>query len=505
MENRLRILLLRPRPPKETIGLQHVMICEPLELEYLVGNIDKAKASVKIIDMILEKKPIEFFINKYRPHIVGMTAYITHVGAIKEMARKIKCLSNKTITVVGGVHAEVVPEDFRSKYIDYIICSNPVETFNKIIDRVRAGEDTKEVDETYIKSNANQLNLSSCCKDTKDKGETYIKSNDHQAYLASRCGDAKEIEGTYVKGKKHIRTSSYNILPPDRSSVKRYRKKYYYMFHNPCALIKTSLGCPYTCSFCFCKEITGGKYFARKLDEVMEELESIKEREVYIVDDDFLFNEDRLNLFCDELEKRNIHKRFLVYGRADFIASHEKVIGRLSRHGLSAVIVGVESVREKDLKDFNKRSSLENNEKAIRILQKYGIELYATMILQPDFTKKDFRQIEDYIIGLNVSFVNLQPLTPLPGTEIYDDYKDKILVSRKDYAMWDLAHIVLEPELMSIRQYYYQIIKTYARIVLRPDNIIKMFKKYGIKEVAKMWWGSQFVSLQYIGKIIRGR
>lgn len=457
MENRLRILLLRPRPPKETIGLQHVMICEPLELEYLVGNIDKTKASVKIIDMILEKKPIEFFINKYKPHIVGMTAYITHVGAVKEMARKIKCLSNKTITVVGGVHAEVVPEDFASKYIDCIICSNPVETFIKIIDRVRAG------------------------------------------------GDTKEIEGTYVRGKKHIRTSSYNILPPDRSSVKRYRKKYYYMFHNPCALIKTSLGCPYTCSFCFCKEITGGKYFARNIDEVMEELESIKEREIYIVDDDFLFNEDRLNLFCDELEKRNIHKRFLVYGRADFIASHEKVIGRLSRHGLSAVIVGVESVREKDLKDFNKRSSLENNEKAIRILQKYGIELYATMILQPDFTKKDFRQIEDYIIGLNVSFVNLQPLTPLPGTEIYDDYKDKILVPRKDYAMWDLAHIVLEPKYMSIRQYYYQIIKTYARIVLRPDNIIKMLKKYGIKEVAKMWWGSQFVTLQYIGKIIRGR
>ena len=270
-------------------------------------------------------------------------------------------------------------------------------------------------------------------------------------------------------------------------------------------MIKTSLGCPYTCNFCFCKEVTGGKYFARKLSEVIAELESIKEREIYIVDDDFLFNEDRLNDFCDELKKRNIHKRFLVYGRADFIATHEKIIKRLSKHGLSAVIVGIESVREKDLRDFNKRSSLENNEKAIRILQKYGIELYATMILQPDFTKKDFRQLEDYIVGLNVSFVNLQPLTPLPGTEIYADYKDKILVSRKDYAMWDLAHIVLEPKYMSIRQYYYQIIKTYAGIVLRPDNIIKMLKKYGIKEVIKMWWGSQFITMQYIGKIIRGR
>lgn len=457
MSKRLSILLVRPKPPKETIGLQHVMICEPLELEYLVGNIDKNKASVEIIDMILEKKPIEFFVDKYKPHIIGMTAYITHVGVVKEMAKAIKFVSKDIITVVGGVHAEVVPEDFVSNYIDYIICSNPIETFLKIIDKVISGVDTKD------------------------------------------------IKGTYIEGKKHIRSSSFNLFHPDREAVSKYRKRYYYMFHNPCALIKTSLGCPYKCNFCFCKEITGGKYYARQLDDVMKELESIKEREVYIVDDDFLFDEDRLNGFCDGLKERNINKRFLVYGRADFIASHERIIKRLSRYGLSAVIVGIESVREKDLKDFNKRSSLENNEKAIKILQKYGIELYATMILKPDFTKQDFKQIEDYIIGLNVSFVNLQPLTPLPGTEIYNDYKDKILVSRKDYAMWDLAHIVLKPEYMSIRQYYYQIIKTYARIVLRWDNIIKMLKKYGIKEVVKMWWGSQFVTMQYIKKIIRGR
>lgn len=457
MAEKIRILLIRPKPPKETIGLQHVMICEPLELEYLAGNIDKNKASVKIVDMILEKKPLEFFIDRYKPHIVGMTAYITHVGTVKKMAKKIKSLSKNTTVVVGGVHAEVVPEDFLSQYIDYIICSDPIGTFLKITDAVMEGK------------------------------------------------EKKDIEGSYIKGGSYVRKSSFGEFPPDREAVARYRKRYYYMFHNPCALIKTSLGCPYTCSFCFCKEITGGKYYARKLDGVMKELESIKEREIYIVDDDFLFNEDRLNDFCDELEKRKIDKRFLVYGRADFIATHEKIIARLSKHGLSAVIVGIESIREKDLKDFNKRSSLENNEKAIKILQKYDIELYATMILQPDFTKQDFKQIEDYIVGLNVSFVNLQPLTPLPGTDIYDDYKDKILVSRKDYAMWDLAHIVLEPEHMSIREYYYQIIRTYASIVLRPKNIIKMLRKYGVKEVAKMWWGSQFVTMQYIGKIIKGR
>ena len=48
----MRILLVRPKPHHDTIGLQSIMICEPLELEYL--------AIVKVVrfswyDMILEK------------------------------------------------------------------------------------------------------------------------------------------------------------------------------------------------------------------------------------------------------------------------------------------------------------------------------------------------------------------------------------------------------------------------------------------------------------------
>ena len=58
----MKILLIRPRPHRETIGLQHVMICEPLELEYIAGNIERPEAQVEIIDMIIEKKPLEYFI-----------------------------------------------------------------------------------------------------------------------------------------------------------------------------------------------------------------------------------------------------------------------------------------------------------------------------------------------------------------------------------------------------------------------------------------------------------
>lgn len=454
----MTILLIRPKPPSETIGLQHVMICEPLELEYLSSNIDMYDVDVHIIDMILEKRPLSYFLDLYKPDIVGITAYITHVGIVKNMAKLIKSILPNSAVIVGGVHAEVVPQDFVSEHIDYIICNNPIRTFQKIVESIINTSNTKN-----------------------------------------------DIEGSYKSGIVYEKTASFNYKMPDRAKVSHYRSKYYYMFHNPCALIKTSFGCPFNCSFCFCKEVTGGKYYARDINEVIDEIKSINEQEIYIVDDDFLFNPKRLNTFCDLLEKENIKKFFLVYGRADFIANNEAIIKRLAKNGLRAVIVGIESVREKDLIDYNKKTTNDINEKAVSILKKYDIELYATMILQLDYTKEDFKDLEKNIKKMDITFVNLQPLTPLPGTDIFDKYKEKLIVSRKDYAKWDLAHIVLKPEHMSIRAYYYQIIRLYFKIVLRPKSIIKMLKKYGLFPVLKMWYGSNFVSFQYIKKMIRGK
>lgn len=49
----MEILLIRPKPHKETIGLQNVMICEPLELEYISSNIELHGHKAIIIDMII--------------------------------------------------------------------------------------------------------------------------------------------------------------------------------------------------------------------------------------------------------------------------------------------------------------------------------------------------------------------------------------------------------------------------------------------------------------------
>jgi len=146
----MKVLLIRPEPPKETIGLKHVMICEPLELEYLVSNIPsdiKNKIDIKIYDFILEKNSFRNVLLDERPDLVVFTGYITHVGIIKEMAKKAKKTIKNLKIGVGGVHAEVLPEDFISDDIDFIYDRNGIEAFNETLLGLLVDRDVEEINE----------------------------------------------------------------------------------------------------------------------------------------------------------------------------------------------------------------------------------------------------------------------------------------------------------------------------------------------------------------------
>jgi hopanoid C-3 methylase len=104
----MRVLFIRPKPCPETIGLQHLMIVEPLELEILATQI-KGRHEVMIIDMILEKRKLSFFINDFNPNVVCITGYVSHIPVIIAYCKELKHINHHIITIVGGVHVEKFP------------------------------------------------------------------------------------------------------------------------------------------------------------------------------------------------------------------------------------------------------------------------------------------------------------------------------------------------------------------------------------------------------------
>lgn len=448
----MKILFLRPSAPEETIGLQHLMIVEPLELELLATLVEK-EHEVIIIDLILEKQSAEYFIKKYMPDMVCITGYITHTSDMLKISQKAKEINSKIIIVVGGVYIEKLPEKINSPFVDYRVVRNALLEFPKLLN--------------YI----------------ENRGEFPL-------------GVLRIDE---ILDETTLPEYNFSVPIPNRSLTKKYRDKYFYVFHPKVALLKTSFGCPFPCSFCFCRKITGDNYWERPLEEVIEELKGIEENEVYIIDDNFLVSKERVMSFIDLLKKHSIKKRYLIYGRADFIAKHPKTIKRFKKYGLRTIIVGFESFNDNELTSLNKKSMAKTNEYAMNVLNKYKVDCYASVIAMPEWSKEDFRQATKKMIDLKIRFLNIQPLTPLEKTDInFDD--NNLIINRSDYARWDLAHIVVKPEKMSVKEFYREILKMYIRVLFQPSNLIHHIK-YPIKYQIKLLLGAIKVKKQYSRKI----
>lgn len=444
----MKILLIRPRQSGETIGLQHVMIVEPLELEVIAATVEPSD-DVRIIDMIIEKEDITHHLKSYNPDVVGVTGYITNVPQMKAYSKAAKSLNPGVTTIVGGVYVEKFPEDVEDDAIDFRVVRNATRTFPKLIDHLK--------------------------------------------------GNGEKPNGILAKGEVHVKEAlpdyDFYFPMPRRDLTRHYHDKYFYVFHNRVALIKTSFGCPYKCDFCYCRFITDDHYHARPVEDVLDELESIEQKEIYIIDDDFLLSRKRMTEFFAGLRERHIEKKYLVYGRADFIVENPDIIEEFKSLGLRTVIVGLESFSDDELYTYNKQSDATTNEKAMNVLNRYHVDCYAAMILSPDWDKERFKLTGEKLISLGIRFINLQPLTPLPGISMEVD-EDKLIISRKDYDKWDLAHIAIMPEKMCIEEYYMEIIKLYDKVTFYW-KFTPGYMKYGLFLFVKVLSGALRVRTQY--------
>lgn len=450
----MHILLVRPKPHKESIGLQSFMICEPLELEYLCSTLEAAGHTVTIVDLLLERKPLAHFVRRYRPRIVAFTAYITHVQVVKDYARQVKAEDPACVTVVGGVHAEVMPEDFLDPAIDAIARVNGLQAMADIAAQVE------------------------------------------------RTGNAeglRALPGVWDgPGKDYTIDTHFDAPFPNRAATARYRKHYHYAFHQQCATLKTSFGCPYHCTFCFCVQITQHNYFERDLSSVIAELQTIPERTVFIVDDNFLLRRERVLEFCRRVKEAGIDKRYICFGRADFIANNEEAIRAVAEIGMCGVFVGIETFKEAELEEIGKRSTVEMNVLAIRLLEKYDIECYGGILVGRDWDDGDFRSLTRWLNSFRQPILNIQPLTPLPGTPLYAAYADEIAESRTHYERWDLTHLLLPPTRMSPARYYANILKTYYHTCASLYGHRYILTRYGWRAYLRCLWGSLVVTAQYV-------
>ncbi len=454
----MRVLLIRPPVPPHTIGLKHIMICEPLELEYVAAGL--RDHDVEIMDMIVEGH-LERRLRRFAPDVVGTSCYITGVNEVKKICRTVKRWNPDCWTVVGGVQASRVPEDFADTAIDVVVRGDGTTALPALLEALETGRSLEEIP-----------NLA-------------LPDGDRVVLTADRPYMPKPDE-----------------LPfPRRDLVRHLRHRYYYLFHQPVATMKTTWGCWYKCNFCYTWRITDGLPYSRSPESIVDELEQIEANDVYIVDDIFLINRNRLARIADLLRQRNIHKSYLVYARADFIAENEDAIAEWAGLGLKAVFVGLEAATDAELGSMDKECTVDYNRRAIAVLRKHRVDTYGSLITQPDYVEADWERLKRFIDETKLYYLNISPLTPMPGTLIWERYKDQTTVSREAHGLWDLSHMLL-PTRLPLKRYYRSLLGVYAHACSNPRRAgtlsLRTAPPIWSWKFLRLWYGALKIARQFL-------
>ncbi|MEJ2733002.1 MAG: radical SAM protein [Anaerolineae bacterium] len=410
----MKILLIEPAKAPGTIGGDDIFLYEPLALEYLAAGVCK-NHDVKILDLRLEKN-LQQILEGFSPDVVGVTSYTVHVNTARSLCDQIKAWNPEVLTVVGGHHATVAPNDFLSPTIDLIVLGEGVFVFEEIVERFEQGRGFDGI----------------------------------PGLAFARNGGLGRTEPPPVV--------DLDAFPfPARELTDKYRHRYYSEWMKPLASMRTSKGCPYRCSFCALWKISGGRYLRREPSQVAQELATIGEDNIFFADDESLVDVARMKTLASMIKDAGLQKQYFLYGRSDTIARNPDLLERWREIGLQRVFVGLEFSRDQDLAYINKGSTTRDNESAVRILQALDIEIYASLIVRPEFTREDFAALRQYCRDLGLTFATFAVLTPLPGTDLYEEVESQLITH--DYDYFDFLHTLLPTEL-PLKDFY----REYARL-----------------------------------------
>ena len=411
-------------------------IVEPLGLEYVAAGV-ASDHEVRILDLQLEKG-LQKVLSDFHPDVVGITACTVHVNTVKRYFQEIKVWNPQVLTVVGGHHATVMPEDFLSPHVDLIVIGEGVLSFKEIIARLEKGDSLDGIPGTAYA-----------------RGDSLIKTD---------CPPMVDLDS----------------LPfPDRSLTARYRKRYFYNWMKPLALLRASKGCPYRCKHCALWKLTDGRYLRRNPERLVEELSTIEEEFVYFVDEESMADATEMKTLAERIRDSEIRKRYILWVRSDSIAQNPEIVKMWRDIGLVRVFVGLESFREEDLKKVRKGSTVSDNERAVRILQELGIDMDACFMVRPDFTKADFAALRQYCRSLGLKYANIPVLTPLPGTDLYEEMESQLTTHNYDH--FDVLHAVL-PTTLPLNEFYEEYYKLLKTAIPRTKRIAQL-KRFPLREI----------------------
>jgi len=377
----------------------------PLGLLYIAASLEKNGHSVKIIDICMDKDPINNIKKSLSStDVVGISTYYSDIKSTESIANMIKQINPKKPVIIGGPHCTFIHKASLSDipHADISVAGEGEQIILDIVKFLQGKKNLSEINGIYYRENN---------KIKKGKTIKVIKDLDSLPY------PSRHLIEKYDYGKVN---KTYLLEPKLTSMI-------------------TSRGCPFKCKFCarYSNVISDWGFRQRSGDNVVKEFLEINEKygSVLIVDDNFLKDKKRVNYIMDQLIKNKTDIKIAIQG-ARINSADRKLFKKMKKANVKLIGYGIESGNQDVLNYYNKGFTLNQVRKTINLSKKMGFITVASFILgAPIETKKHIENTIKFACSIPLDVAFFVPLYYQMHSQMWKEALKEKKISENEYTI----------------------------------------------------------------------
>lgn len=395
MKKKLKILLVFPNQP-----IISEPCCEgfnkskiiPYELATVATGL-RNSFHVRVLDAKAESLPFDAVkarIHSFKPDVLVLwTVTLSYLSDIK-ILEFAKSIGAKTVLVMNPpILLEQVLERF--SFIDFAVHNERPFVLKSLMDCI-----------------------------AKDSGFEKLKGIVFWSGARIRDNDKAFIKASFAHP-----PASFDLLPMEKYAAEN-------------AVIKSSIGCPHQCTFCFWGN---SGWRANSIEQTVNEIEILVKRygarNIGFSEQHFTLNRGRVFDFCREVKKRKLKFRFFCDARVNHV--DRELLSAMKEAGLSRIFYGVEHINDAILKNMKKNQSKEQIIDAINLAKSLKIPFVLPFIIGlPGETNQTILELKNFILKIKPWNYHVLFPVPYPGTELFAQAKKNnwLIVEEKPENFW---------------------------------------------------------------------
>ncbi|MCG2725345.1 MAG: B12-binding domain-containing radical SAM protein [Elusimicrobia bacterium] len=427
----------------------------PYGIASIAGYIIDKGHDVKYLEPNIEGMDFEAYgqyLMKNDFQIIAMSSTTLQINQTIKTFEFIKKIKPETITVLGGVHATIMPSETlnASKAIDYLVIGEGEVPFLKLIS-------------CLDKNKAEEIACIGGVAFKKIGGEAIVNSPAPENILRSA----------------DLPTPPYHLFP-----MNKYIAQITYTKRFPSYSIVASRGCPFKCSFCNGSAVFGNTVRYKSPDRIINEILTLKNeygaKGIIFLDSTFTINKQWLAEFCRKYIEKKAGLPWACNSRTDTV--NESLLRLMRSAGCWEILYGVESGNQKSLDIINKGTTVRQNTNTLKLTMSLGFYTYASYILcLPNETESDALNTIKYAVNIGTSVAMFYLPVPYPGTELHKICREKGILREdaewEDFNAWDFSNPVYINPLIGKERMQAILKRAYNRYYINPKVICANLKE----------------------------